>query len=132
MSGVAHPGDLIRFTVALTNPGTVVVSSIGSSALQFPMATTVVSGSGAFHGGSGFSASDNGFSGGTLAAGAYASYTLDLRIAPDARLGGLVIRSDVSGNGVITIPVVGRTQIVAAVVKPMSPRVWLPFSSIGM
>ena len=131
-SAVAQPGDLIRFTVTLTNVGSVPVTNIGSNSLQLPVTTTVISGSGAFQGGSGFSADDSGFSGGTLAIGTHATYTLDLRIAPAARLGSVVIRVDVGGNGSIIIPVVGRIQLVATPANLQVPRVWLPFSGFGM
>ncbi len=121
--GTAYPGDTVRFTVTMTNVGAVDITSINGMGLMLPADFAVITGTGVITGaGVGFTASDSGFSGGTLGPGQVARYTLDMRVAADARTGGRVISMDVGGDGIIGIPVVGRSRINS----PLVPRQWLP------
>ena len=124
-AGPAHPGDVLRFTVAMANFGAAEVTGIGSTNLLIPPGYTVVAGSGSVSGGSGFVATDAGFSGGALAPGASATYSLDVNVPITAQSGMAVFSVEVYADGVVAIPVVGRMRIGPAAPAPQ-PQVWLP------
>ncbi len=113
-SGPAHPGDVLRFSAVMINVGPVAITHINSTAMNASPGLSVRPGSGAIQGqGSGFSASDAGFTGGSLAPGQSATYTLDFVITATAPPGQAVISLEVGADEVISIPVVGRMQITA-------------------
>jgi hypothetical protein len=123
--GPAHAGDVLRISVAITNVSTVDIPNIGSTPapLQIAPGYAVVAGSGSMSGdGTSFVANDQGFSGGTLAPGASAIYTLDLIVLPSAR-SGVVFSGEVNYSGV-AIPVNGR-MIIGPAPAPQSYD-WLP------
>jgi hypothetical protein len=124
-AGPAKRGDVLRFTVTMTNTGAVHVTNINSTGLSVSPALAVLAGSGAVHGdGLGFVAIDSGFSAGTLGPGSVASYTLDLVVTPAAESGTAVVALEVNADGVVSIPVVSRMSIAA---EPVATRViWLP------
>lgn len=112
--GPAHRGDVLRFSAMMVNVGPVAITHINSTAMNVPSGLTIRPGSGAIQGqGSGFSVSDAGFSGGILAPGQSATYTLDLDVTPSAPAGQAVISIEVGGDGVVAIPVIGRMQVTA-------------------
>jgi uncharacterized repeat protein (TIGR01451 family) len=124
-AGPAHPGDVLRFTITMTNFGASGLNAINSTNLQIPQGYTVVSGSGAVSGGTGFVATDQGFSGGALASGTSATYTLDVTVPASAQSGMAVFSIEVNAADVVSIPVVGRMRIVKAASTPQ-PVAWLP------
>jgi hypothetical protein len=109
----------------MTNLGEFEVTDIGSTNLQIPPGYTVVAGSGAVDGGIGFLATDEGFSGGALAPGTSATYSLDVIVPISAQNGLAVFSVEVSATNVVSIPVVGRMRVTR--LGPAShPVVWLP------
>jgi uncharacterized repeat protein (TIGR01451 family) len=125
--GPAHAGDVLRFSVVMTNVGAVDVTNINSTALQLSPGLAVVAGSGAIQGeGTGFVATDSGFSGGTLAPGKRATYTLDAEVTADARPGMAIFSLEVNAGMVVSIPVVGRMRIVPGPRPSPQPAVWVP------
>ncbi len=125
-SADARPGERIRLTVRLESVGTASVQQIAGANLQTVSAVAVEAGSGALTGGSGFLVSDVGFSGGTLAVGNSATFTLDATVTT-TQVGSVIFTLEVRGSGIVAIPVVGRLRLVAAPIDaPRSPRVWLP------
>jgi uncharacterized repeat protein (TIGR01451 family) len=124
--GPAHPGDVLRFTVAMTNFGAVEVTNIGSANLLIPPGYAVVTGSGSVSGGSGFVATDEGFIGGVLAPGASAAYSLDVNVPITAQNGMAVFSVEVYANKVVSIPVVGRMRITSEPRPAPQPIVWVP------
>jgi hypothetical protein len=123
--GPAHAGDILRISVTITNVGAVDVTNINSTPvpLRLSQGYAVVAGSGAMSGaGNGFVASDQGFSGGALAPGASATYSLDVTVLPNAR-GGVVFSGEVNYAGV-AIPVNARMLIAPA--PAVHPVIWLP------
>lgn len=125
--GSAHQGDVLRFSVTMTNVGPVDVTNIRSTVFQAPAAVTVWAGSGKIQGeGTGFIATDSGFSGGTLAPGKTAVYSLDAVVNTPAANGMAVFSLEVGGDGIVATPVVGRMRIVAEPAQSSQPRVWFP------
>jgi uncharacterized repeat protein (TIGR01451 family) len=124
-TGPARPGDVLRFTVTMTNLGAVEVTDIGSTNLLIPAGYTVVANSGTMSGGAGFVANDQGFSGGTLAPGTSATYSLDSIIPADAQNSLAVFNVEVYATNVVSIPVVGRMRVARPGPAPQ-PRAWLP------
>ncbi|HWQ14409.1 MAG TPA: hypothetical protein VNL77_16535 [Roseiflexaceae bacterium] len=126
-AGPAHPGDVLRFTVTMTNVGTLPVTSINSTVLQIPPSVDIVAGSGTVRGeGSGFTATDEGFSGGTLAPGRHAAYSLDSVVKADVTASMAVFSIEVNGEGIITIPVVGRMRLAPRPAAALQPVMWAP------
>lgn len=121
-AGPALPGDHLRFTVVMTNEGAIDVTNIRTVMLNIPPALEVTAGSGVVSGGSGFSATDGSFSGGTLTSGTQATYTLEAVLAANVGPGSLVVSGEVAADGIVTIPIVARLRTGA---EPQ-PRVWLP------
>jgi hypothetical protein len=127
--GPAHRGDVLRFSVTMTNVGPVDVTHIHSTVFQASPSVTVLIGSGKVQGeGTGFIATDSGFSGGTLAPGKTAVYTLDAVVKPDAPAGMAIFSLEVGGDGIVSTPVVGRMRIVVDPAQSPQPRVWLPLT----
>jgi hypothetical protein len=124
--GPAHIGDVLRFNVTMTSVGLVDVTAINSTGLSIPPGLSVVTGSGTIQGGAGFIATDSGFSGGTLAPGNSAIYSLDADVTPSAQSGMAVFTLYVNADRVVSIPVVGRMQVVAGPGSELRPMVWLP------
>jgi len=125
--GPAHPGDILRFNVTMTNVGAVDVTNINSTVLSVPPGLDVVPGSGAIHGdGAGFVATDTGFSGGVLAPGKSATYSLDAEVTAAAQTGMAVFSMYVNADGVVSIPAVGRMLISTKPGSELRPAVWLP------
>lgn len=128
--GPARPGDVLRFTVTMTNVGTVSVMNIAGAQFQPPAVVTVLSTSAKVQGqGSGFIASTSGFSNGTLAPGKSETYQIDAAISPAAKTGMAVFSMEVSASGIVTTPVVGRMRIVADPAQLLTPRIWLAWLS---
>lgn len=128
-SGPAHSGDLLRFTVAMTNVGTADVTNIQSLAFQLPSSVTVQAGSGAIQGqGTGFIATDSGFSGGRLTPGKSATYTLNVVVNANAPIGVAVFSMEVGADNIVTIPVVGRMRIVPTPGAAPQPVIWIPLA----
>jgi uncharacterized repeat protein (TIGR01451 family) len=129
-TGPARPGDILRFTVTMTNVGTVNVTNINGTNFLPPAATTILIGSGKAQGqGSGFIAIGGGFSNDTLAPGRAETYTVDALVKPTASPGMAVFSLEVNGNGIVATPVVGRMRIVTGPAPLLSPRIWLAFVS---
>lgn len=124
-AGPAHPGDLLRFTVMLTNTGSVNVANIASSVFQASTSVTIRVGSGKMLGqGIGFVATDLGFSGGMLAPGQVATYQLDATVKPTSVATLARYSLEVGGSGIVAIPVSGFMPIAPAGSAP-TPRAWL-------
>jgi uncharacterized repeat protein (TIGR01451 family) len=124
--GPVRPGDVLRFTVTMTNVGTVNVMNIAGASFQPPAVVTVLSTSAKAQGqGSGFIASTSGFSNGALAPGKTETYQIDAAISPAAKTGMAVFSMEVSGSGIVTTPVVGRMRIVADPAQLLTQRIWL-------
>ena len=131
-TGPAQPGDILRFNVTMTNVGGVDVTNINSTTFQPPTSVTILAHSHTITGqGSGFIATDSGFSNGTLAPGKSEVYTVDAVVNQGVAAGMAVFSLDVNGDGIVSTPVVGRMRIAAAVAAPPSPRVWLALAMGG-
>ena len=127
--GPAHRGDLLRFSVTMTNVGPVDLTHIHSIVFQASPSVTVLMNSGKVQGeGTGFIATDSGFSGGTLATGKTAVYSLDAVVNPLADAGMAVFSLEVGGDGIVSTPVVGRMHIVVEPTQSPQPRIWLPLT----
>jgi uncharacterized repeat protein (TIGR01451 family) len=124
-AGPAHPGDTLRFIVTMTNLGAVALTNINSTNPLLPQGYPVVSNSGVVSGGAGFVATDQGFSGGTLAPGTSATYALDVQVPAGALAGMAIFSLEANANGTISVPVVGRMRIAPPAPSPQ-PVVWLP------
>ena len=128
--GPARPGDLLRFSVAMTNVGSVEVTNINSTNVQLPPGYDVVVGSGTIQGeGTGFVVTDSGFSGGTLAPGKSATYSLDVRVPATVSAGVAVLSMEVNADMIVSIPVVGRMRILPDPGAALQPMMWLPIVS---
>ncbi len=124
-AGPAQSGDILRFSVMMTNVGGVDVAKINSTTFQAPAVVTILAHSHTISGGSGFIATDSGFSNGTLAHGQSAIYSVDALVNPGVAAGMAVFSLEVNGDGIVATPVVGRIRLAAAVAAPPQPRVWL-------
>lgn len=124
-AGPAHPGDTLRFSITLVNIGPVDVTNINSTAIQASPAVTILANSQMLFGGSGFVATDGGFSNGRLAPGQTATYSLDARVNPTDRPALASLSMEVSADGIISTPVRALMRIEPQVAAPPPPRIWL-------
>lgn len=127
--GPASPGDIIRFTVTMTNTGPVNIISIHSAPLPFdtPRNTLILLGSGTAQGqGSGFVATDGGFTGGALAPGQVETYTVDALVGSVASASMTLFTVEVGGDGTIAVPVVARMRLQPGSALELLPRAWVP------
>ena len=123
--GPAQFGDVLRFTVVMTNSGAVEVANIHSTAFNVPPGVVVLSGSGAISGsGTGFVATDSRFRGGALAPGQSASYSLEGQVTPAVPDGLALFSLNVDADLVASIPVTGSMSIVSG--APPNRVIWLP------
>ena len=127
--GPASPGDIIRFTITMTNTGPVGVIDIHSAPIPFdtPLNTTILLASGKVQGqGSGFIASDGGFASGALAPGQVETYTVDALVGAVARAGMTLFTVEVGGDGTVAVPVVARMRLQPGSAPATAPRAWVP------
>lgn len=115
----ARIGDVLRFSVTMTNTGVVNVVQIGGNSLSVPAGLSVVPGSGTVQGGAGFVATDAGFTSGGLTSGNAATYTLDLEVTAGATRGRAAVTLMVGASGVEPAPAAAQAKIAA-------PSLWLP------
>jgi uncharacterized membrane protein len=114
----------------MTNVGSVEVTNINSTNVQLPPGYDVVVGSGTIQGeGTGFVVTDSGFSGGTLAPGKSATYSLDVRVPATVSAGVAVLSMEVNADMIVSIPVVGRMRILPDPGAALQPMMWLPIVS---
>jgi uncharacterized repeat protein (TIGR01451 family) len=129
-AGPAHPGDTLRFSITLVNIGPVDVTNINSTVFQASPTVTIVANSHQIAGGSGFIATDSGFSNGRLAPGQTAVYSLDALVNPIDRPALASLSMEVNADGIISTPVRALMRIEPGVAAP-SPRIWLALAIGG-
>ena len=124
IGGPAQPGDVVRFNVTLSNAGAAAVTGIHGEVLPLPPGLAARPGSGSMHGaGGGFTATDAGFSGGILAAGQTATYSLDADVTAAAPVGMAIFNAQVAADGIASTVASGSLPIAART------RLWLPLLS---
>jgi hypothetical protein len=82
-------------------------------------------------GGSGFVASDSGFSHGTLAPGETAVYSIDALVLPTTKATLASLSMEVNADGIISTPARALMPIIAAPASAPQPRVWLALALGG-
>ena len=130
-TGPAHAGDILRFRITMVNIGSVAVTNINSTVFQASPTVTLLVHSHAMSGGSGFVASDSGFSNGTLAPGQTAVYAIDALVNPTDTAALASLSMDVNADGIIATPVRALMPIVAGPAPAPQPRVWLALTMGG-
>jgi hypothetical protein len=132
-TGPAHPGDTLRFNITIVNIGPVTVNNINSTVFQASPSVTILAHSHKITGGSGFIATDGGFSNGRLTPGQAAVYSIDALVNPTDKPALASLSMEVNADGIIATPVRALMRIEPGVAAPgpLSPRVWLALAIGG-
>jgi hypothetical protein len=129
--GPAQSGDILRFNITMVNIGSVDVTNINSTVFQASPTVTLLAHSHKITGGSGFVATDGGFSNGMLAPGQSAVYSIDAVVKPTSKASLASLSMEVSADGTISTPVRALMQIIADPAPAPQPRVWIALALRG-
>ena len=132
MNGPANIGDILHCTVTMSNVGAVDVTDIASNLFTLSRAVHVITGTGAIAGdGIGFTANDISFAKGAISPGLTATYSFDVEVIGTLRPGAVVFSMEVTANGIVAIPVVGRNPLGTNLGVNGRYKAFLPFAQRG-